>query len=82
MAKPYASQPLYHSIVLPVSFEHPTAVLIQDMSTNPHTLGLWNIAHRTFHQTLEGQLDGLMASAISHGGQIIATGSDTGILRL
>ncbi|OJI86729.1 hypothetical protein ASPTUDRAFT_923903 [Aspergillus tubingensis CBS 134.48] len=46
MAKPYASQPLYHSIVLPVSFEHPTAVLVQDMSTNPHTLGLWNIAHQ------------------------------------
>ncbi|RAK91456.1 hypothetical protein BO79DRAFT_215147 [Aspergillus costaricaensis CBS 115574] len=46
MAKPYVSQPLYHSIVLPVSLEHPTAVLVQDMSTNPHTLGLWNIAHR------------------------------------
>ncbi|OJZ92300.1 hypothetical protein ASPFODRAFT_202098 [Aspergillus luchuensis CBS 106.47] len=81
MAKPYASQPLYHSIVLPVSFEHPTAVLVQDMSTNPHTLGLWNIAHRTFHQTLEGHIGGLMASAISHGRQIIATGTDTGILR-
>lgn len=67
MAKSYASEPLYHSIVLPVSLEHPTAVLVQDMSTNPHTLGLWNIAHRTFYQKLECQIDGLMASAISHG---------------
>ncbi|PYH74198.1 WD40 repeat domain-containing protein [Aspergillus vadensis CBS 113365] len=50
--------------------------------SNPHTLGLWNLAYRTFHQTLEGHIDGLVASAISHGGQIIATGSDTGIMRL
>ncbi|KAI2863432.1 hypothetical protein CBS63078_2983 [Aspergillus niger] len=59
-----------------------TAVLVQDISTKPHTLGLWSIAQRTFHQTLEGQIDGLLASAISHDGQMIATGSDTGILRL
>ncbi|GKZ55191.1 hypothetical protein AnigIFM49718_011551 [Aspergillus niger] len=59
-----------------------TTVLLQDISTNPHTLGLWNIAQRAFHQTLEGQIDELLASAISHDGQIVATGSDTGILRL
>ncbi|GAT27045.1 Pfs, NACHT and WD domain protein [Aspergillus luchuensis] len=67
MAKPYASQPLYHSIVLPVTLEHPTAVLVQDMPTNPHTLGLWNIAHRTFHQALKGHIGGLMASVVEHG---------------
>ncbi|GKZ22145.1 hypothetical protein AbraIFM66951_006996 [Aspergillus brasiliensis] len=59
-----------------------TAVLVQDISTHPHTLGLWNIAQRAFQQTLDGQADGLVASAISHAGRVIATGSDTGILRL
>ncbi|GLB15372.1 hypothetical protein AtubIFM61612_005189 [Aspergillus tubingensis] len=77
MAKPYASQPLYHSIVLPVSFEHPTAVLIQDMSTNPHTLGLWNIAHLK----LEHHLNRVQTFAFSPNGELISDWGG-GIVRL
>ncbi|KAJ5505831.1 NACHT nucleoside triphosphatase [Penicillium expansum] len=59
-----------------------TALLLQDKSTQPSTLGLWDIAQSRFMQNLEGHIDGLKSLVISHNGQIVATGSDNGILRL